>query len=364
LNVTGVRSASGDGQPRSALAGEAGRVVTVAIEDVDATCVYALEQVGVPEPHARQQVALLLDAELRGHSSHGLLRLPRLVHRIRNGVASATATGDHVWAGNILHVEGGNGLGPVVAMKALDLAIARARESGVAVAAIRNCNHLGMLAWYAESVAARGQVVVGLTLSEALVHPWGGRQAMLGTNPITIGVPAMPAPFVLDMATSIVSMGKIHAHADRGEPLPEGWALDANGDPTTDARAAKAGSIAPFGGVKGYALGLAFEVLIASMTGSAIGRDVTGTLDADTVCNKGDLFIVMEPAAGAAGLITEFMNELRGSPADRPDQPVRIPGDRSQIAVDARQRGTIALLPSLWSEIGALAAGHQTIGDI
>jgi len=161
--------------------------------------------------------------------------------------------------------------GQISTRAALDAIIPRAKEDGIAIAAIRNTNHLGALAYYAEHVAGLGLTCIALTISEALVHPWGGRKAMIGTNPIAIGVPADPTPMVLDMATGLVSMGKIHDHANRGAPIPLGWALDEKGDPTTDASAAKKGAIAPFGGPKGYALGIAFEVLVASLAASAIG---------------------------------------------------------------------------------------------
>src|SRR5699024_10323592 len=142
---------------------------------------------------------------------------------------------------------------------ALDTAMKRAKETGVVVVAIGNNNHLGMLASYAEHCAKQGYILIGVSTSEALVHPWGGKHAMLGTNPLTIGVPTDSKPFVLDMATSLVSMGKIHDYAQKNKPLKPGWALDAYGQPTVDAEMAKQGSIAPFGEAKGYALGLAIE---------------------------------------------------------------------------------------------------------
>lgn len=322
---------------------------------IEATCLRALAHAGVPDGYARQQVSLLMEAELRGHHSHGLLRLPRVIERIANGVSDPVTAGAHVWSGNILHMDGMHGLGPVVAMAALERISARARESGVAIAAIRDCNHLGMLAWYAEKVARAGQVFLGITVSEALVHPWGGRRAMLGTNPIAIGVPAEPDPLVLDMATSTVSMGKIHDYADRGEPIPPGWALDAAGDPTTDATAAKSGAIAPFGGAKGYALALALEVFVTSLTGAAIGRDVTGTLDSDTRCNKGDVFIVAEPADGTGALVSRFLDEVRASPPADPAAPVSVPGDRARRAEAVRSDGTVAISSKVWARISALA---------
>src|SRR6185312_10108367 len=130
-----------------------------------------------------------------------------------------------------------------------------------------------------------------------------------------IGVPATPDPLVLDMATGLVAMGKIYDYANRGEPIPPGWALDEDGNPTTDAAAAKEGAIAPFGGAKGYALGLTLEVLVTALSGAAIGTDVKGTLDSDMVCNKGDLFIAIAPRKNerVAALVSAYLDEIRSS---------------------------------------------------
>jgi L-2-hydroxycarboxylate dehydrogenase (NAD+) len=312
---------------------------------------------GVEPACASIQIDLLLDAQMRGYASHGLLRLRRIVERIEAGVTAPNATGRHEWQGSTqLLVDGERGLGPVVAMSALAAVEERAREHGIAIAVIRNSNHIGMLAWFGEHVAGKGLTLIGATISEALVHPWGGRHAMLGTNPLCIAVPAQPAPLVLDMATSLVSMGKIHDHANRGAALPEGWALDAAGNPTTDATAAKAGAIAPFGGAKGYALGLALEVLVTSLAGSAIGTDVVGTLDSEQVCNKGDIFIVIAPRQGAdvAALVSRYLDEIRnGEPAD-PASPVTVPGDRARRTSARSKAEGVELEEGLWKDLLAL----------
>lgn len=322
------------------------------LKEIRSTALEALANAGVSPADAEIQLSLLLDAELRGVASHGLLRLPRVLERIANGVTDPASPAAFEWrASALLDVDGRQGLGPVVAMHALDRICGRARETGVASAVIRNCDHLGMLAWYAEHVAGRGQVLIALTVSEALVHPWGGRQAMLGTNPIAIGIPTDSNPFVFDMATSLVSMGKIHDHANRGVPIPEGWALDAEGNATTDATAAKAGAIAPFGGAKGYGLGLAFELLVTSLTGAAIGPAVRGTLDSDIPCNKGDVFIVIESHHGMASVVSRFMDELRNSPPIDPAVPVRVPGDRARSTRERRAAEEITLPAEIWNRI-------------
>jgi L-2-hydroxycarboxylate dehydrogenase (NAD+) len=330
--------------------------VNVTYAEACETGMRVLTLAGVPYDNARTQLDLLVEAELSDRPSHGLLRLPRIIARIRNGVADPVTTGVAVWrSAAFLQVDGRSGLGPVVAGAAVDAARDRARETGIAVAAIANNNHLGMLSWYVERVARGGQTAIALSTSEALVHPWGGRRAMLGTNPIAIGVPAEPHPFVLDMATSIVSMGKIHDHAHRGAPIPEDWALDAEGERTTDPDAAKLGAIAPFGGAKGYALGLAIEVLVTSLTGAALGTAVVGTLDAEKPCNKGDIFIIVDPVAGAVtASISAYLDAIRACAPSDPDRPVMVPGDGSRSRRAERMATGIPIAEDVWRAIRAL----------
>lgn len=289
----------------------------------------------VPAGEARAQAEQLLEADLRGHPSHGLQRLPVIVGRLRSKVIVARPVVTFDWftpsAGVI---DGGRGLGPVVANCAVEALAERASASGLAALAIRNANHVGILAPYLEPMAARGLIGIASTTSEPLVHPWGGRRAMLGTNPIAIAIPARPTAFVLDMATGVVSMGKILAFGAAGRSLPEGWALDADGASTTDALRAASGAIAPFGGAKGYALGLALELLVAGLSGTALGRQVVGTLDAELPCTKGDLFLAIDPHAfGADDLaerISPFLDALRDMPSDTDRGMVRVPGDRAR----------------------------------
>jgi len=313
----------------------------------------ALHRVGVPALHADIQVELLMEAELRGVPSHGLLRLERIVRRIVNGVADAHATGRHRWRGEaFLCVDGERGLGPVVAGRTLDALVERAGQTGAAVAAVANANHLGMLGWYAERVAAQGFTAIVLSTSEALVHPWGARRAMIGTNPIAIGVPTGGDPFMMDTATSVVSMGEIHDHANRGAPIPGHWALDADGRPTTDAEAAKAGAIAPFGQAKGYALGLAFELLVSSLSGAAIGRAVRGTLDDGEICNKGDVFIVVD---GPVRDLQEYLAEIRTMQPAQGFREVLVPGERGRACRSQRLRDGVPFPDEVWAKLQMMA---------
>lgn len=331
-------------------------IMNVPFENLRSVSVEALLKAGVSVQHSRLQTDLLLEADLRGRASHGVMRLPRIIARIHNDVANPRTTGVHNWRSQaFLEVDGEMGLGPVVAMAALDAAAERVGQNGVTLIAIRNNNHLGMLAWYAEKLAMRGLVLIAFSTSEALVHPWGGRSAMIGTNPIAIGVPTNGSPFVFDMATSLVSMGQIHDHAQRNEPIPAGWAIDAQGNPTTDAAAAKRGAIAPFGGAKGYALGLAIEVIVASLTASAMGAEVRGTLDEDQVCNKGDLFILIDPLARlqTAEALSSYLDLVRSSGGA--DSPVMIPGDRALQERARRLQHGLPIPETLWRQLSNLA---------
>lgn len=334
---------------------------TLSIAEIKPVMDRVLTNAGVPLENALIQRDLLLDAEMRGIASHGLLRLPRLVKRIANGVCDPLTRGQQNWtAPGVLKVDGRQGLGPVVAQAAIDAISKRAASQGVALAAIANAQHIGMLGFYADRVAEAGKCLIALSTSEALVHPWGGRQAMIGTNPVAIGLPTGEGIFMMDTATSIISMGEIHDHANRGAPLAPGLALDAEGNPTTDARLARDGAIAPFGGAKGYAMGLAFELLLTALTGSAIGREVKGTLDSTEPCNKADLFIVIDqdltPVAG-------FLDLLRATEPMEGFSRLRIPGERGrELRRKALQNG-INVADATWSRLQDLALSAETIKD-
>lgn len=321
----------------------------------------ALQVAGAHRDIAKIQARHLVLAEAKGHPSHGLLRLPRLVARIKNNVAHPNATGVHTWTGRAhLKVDGARGLGPVVIAHAIDALSARIDDLGIAVATIDNCNHLGMLSQYAEDAANAGFLSIYLTTSEALVHPYGGRRAMIGTNPIAIGVPARPSPFVLDLATSKVSMGKVHAYADLNQPLEPGWAVDASGNPTTDPILAKTGALSPFGDAKGYALGLAFEVLIGALTDCALGQDVQGTLDATEISNKGDFVLLAKPRSHASvERVSQYLADIRRMESIDPSSPVRVPGDGAKQRVEHHQKNGIVIPQKLADELRRLAEAHE-----
>jgi len=341
---------------------ETASTVVVTADEERSVVISALVRHGATPEDAARQADMLVEADLRGHSSHGLRRLRVLVGRLAAGLAVSGVEPEWTWRTEaVLEVDGRRGLGPVVLHGAIDRLLERAAVTGVAVATVRNAGHAGMLAPYVERIAAAGCAGIALTVSEALVHPWNGAIAMVGTNPIGIGIPTAAEPLVLDMSTAAVSAGRILDHAARGEPIPLGWAVDERGRPTTDAAAAARGAIAPFGGAKGYALGLAFEAIVGVLAGTAFGGDVHGTLDVEHPPTKGDLIIVFSlDALGArdrlAGL-TAYLEEVRASGHD--DAAVAIPGDRTRAVRAARLAEGIPLDPALWAEAKSLAFGED-----
>lgn len=311
---------------------------------------------GAQGSDARAQASQLLEGELRNHPSHGLRRLPTLVARLRAGLLVSPSEAVRTWVSeSVMKVDGMRGFGPSVAFDSLSGLMARAGTTGIAMATIHNTNHVGMLAPYVERMAAGGHIGLAFTISEALVHPWGGKRGFVGTNPIGLAVPTSTEPVVLDMSTSAVSMGKILDYAGRSLPIPEGWAIDERGAPTTDALSASRGALSPFGGPKGYGLGVALEAMVGVLSGSALGRDVRGTLDTTEVATKGDVFISISleclGASPMLPLLDAYLADVRASGSSG---EVLIPGDRSRQVRKERMEHGIPLDAALWDRTLAM----------
>lgn len=317
---------------------------------------------GGTDEAATLQADLLTEGDLRGHASHGLQRLPNLVERVRRNLVNLRTTGSHDWFTEVaLAVDGQHGLGPPVAMRAMDAIIGRAAEHGVAVCGISRANHLAMLAPYVEHAANEGLIGIATTTSEPLVHPWGGRTAVLGTNPLAIAVPTAQEPCVLDMSTGATSAGRIISAEELGELLPDGLAIDETGTPTTDPVAARRGAISPFGGPKGYGLAVALEMLVGALTISAMGTAVRGTLDADHPVNKGDVFLAIAPGvwnpAGGEHALWGFAEQLRTAPRAPHFEGIEVPGDRARARRERHLRDGVLIARTTWDEVTVIARG-------
>jgi LDH2 family malate/lactate/ureidoglycolate dehydrogenase len=231
---------------------------------------------GVPASQLDLFADGIVEADLRGVASHGVVRLPTYIRAFIDGVLNPAPTIDVLHStGGVSIIDGDNGLGIVVGQLAMMHAIERARGAGIACVAVRNSNHAGMLAIHVLRAASADMIGFFTANAPALMPPWGGRSPRLGNGPLAFAVPTgSDTPVVLDMASSRVARGKIRLHAARGEPIPEGWALDRDGHDTTDAAAALDGVLLPIAEHKGYGLAFIAEILAAALSGAVFATEM------------------------------------------------------------------------------------------
>jgi LDH2 family malate/lactate/ureidoglycolate dehydrogenase len=228
---------------------------------------------GVSEPDAEIFADALVDADVHGTSTHGVSRLNIYIRRIQkkliNPQAKIIVERER---GGTLAIDADNGLGQVQAVKVLEKLIPLAKQNGVAVATIRNSQHFGALSYYCNKAAEQNLILLATTGCEPAMSPEGACQAFFGTNPLAASFPTGKGwPVKIDLATSVVARGNIIAAQKRGEKIPAGWALTAEGEPTTDASAALMGTVLTMAGHKGYALALMVEIFSSVLSGAAIG---------------------------------------------------------------------------------------------
>ncbi|MGD0906354.1 MAG: Ldh family oxidoreductase [Candidatus Acidiferrales bacterium] len=253
---------------------------------------------GVPPEDSAVVAEYLIHADLRGVDTHGLIRLPLYLDRIRRGLVNPRPDIKVCQVTPVsLAVDGENGLGQVVATRAMNQAIAAAKNFGCCVAGVKRSTHFGVAASYALQAIHAGLIGMVFTNASASMPPWGGRQPILGTSPLAVGAPGGKlGPFVLDMSVAVAARGKIRKALRRGESIPEGYALDAEGRPTTDPAAALQGLILPMGGPKGSGLAMVMDIFGGVLTGAAFAGDVGDqTRDFDRTQNVGHFLFAMRP---------------------------------------------------------------------
>lgn len=240
-------------------------------------CTSVLEKVGVPAENAKIVANSLLAANLRGVDTHGVTRLPIYVERLQQGLTNGKTQGAVVMESEATAVyDGQDGLGQVVGTKAMQLAIKKAESAGVGMVTARNSTHYGTAAYYAMMALPHDMIGLAVTNSPSLMVPWGGKRPFFGTNPLAIAVPAgEEQPFIFDMATSVVARGAIILAAKKGDPIPLTWAVNSEGEPTSNAKEAnEGGGLLPLGGHKGFGLAMAIEVLVATLAGGPFGPHI------------------------------------------------------------------------------------------
>jgi len=323
-----------------------------------------LVSLGVPAEDAATVAACLVEADLEGQASHGTVRLPLYARRVRSGLIAA-APEMRIWGekAGIALLDAGNALGPVAGSLAMRLAIEKARNTGVGACAVRGSNHLGALSFYVRMATGAGMIGLALSNTPPAMAPPGGRAPYLGTNPIAAGIPTSGPPVVIDMATTQVARGSVLKALRVGEQIPAEWAVDAQGRPTTDPQAALAGSLAPLGGPKGFALALLVEVLAAVLPGAAVGPEVAGTfVDSDRPSNVGQFFLALDPEAFGPGFrqrMDGLAAALRASEPVDAQRPVRLPGDRRLRERDTREQSGVEISDQLLDELREIAGERE-----
>ena len=329
-----------------------------------------LERAGSEPAEAAQVADHLVDANLRGHDSHGIGMIPHYVHNVTRGTMHPNTGLALVRDGGaVMLFDGGLGFGQRVGAEMMERLIGRARELGAVVGALRNVHHLGRIGAYAEMAVAAGLAsihFVNVTGHPPLVAPYRGSHARFGTNPICIGVPGTSRrePFLLDMATSIVALGKVRVALNRGEQVAPGTLVDAQGRPTTDPKAmfpddeALRGALLPLGLHKGYGLLFAAELLAGVVGGGGTSNPATAHLD--TIRNN-MLSVVIDPATLAEPDWMEremdtIIDYVTSSPQASPDEPVLVAGDPERMTMKRRMAEGIPVDPVTWD--GILEAGE------
>ncbi|MBE9603955.1 Ldh family oxidoreductase [Acetobacteraceae bacterium H6797] len=311
---------------------------------------------GMTRADAEAAAEVMVETDLAGIDSHGIGMLPHYQRIYAEGTLNPRP------AMKVLNdrpstalVDADHGLGHPASVLAMRLAIDKAKATGVGVVGVTKSNHYGAAGWYAQMASKEGLIGLSLTNSSVLAVPLFGKAPMLGTNPIAFGAPAVKNPdFLLDMATTTVAYGKVSIARREGKTLPVGWALNADGQPETDAqvasderRLAPLGGTRQLGGHKGYGLATMVEILCATLTGADLSKKETG-----------HFFLVIDPGAFNADFregMDELLDRLRATPRADPEVPVLIPGDPEYASYKKRLVEGIPVTDTLQEEVRAAA---------
>ena len=300
----------------------------------------------------------LVAAEADGLAGHGASRLPSYADQAVAGKVDGFATpGLSETATAAVRVDARNGFAyPAIAL-GLDHAARLVERTGVVAVAVGNSHHFGAAGYHVERLAEKGLLGLAFGNSPAAIAPWGGSRALFGTNPIACACPRTGAPpLVIDLGLSKAARGKVMVAQQKGEPIPEGWALDAEGRPTTDAKAAMGGTMLPMGDAKGSALVLMVEILAAALTGSNFGYQASSFFDAEGPPPRtGQFFLVLRPECFAGDAFPGRLEELLAAIVEQPG--ARLPGQRRLANREKARRSGVDIPDALYAELLTRAGG-------
>lgn len=325
-------------------------------------CAAVYQSAGMPEADARLVADTLVQADLWGHQSHGVLRLGWYLDRIRNKVMDPVTKPETVIdAGAVSVIDGHDGVGHVLTLQATKDAVKRAKAHGLGAVAVRNSNHFGTCMYYTRIGAAEGCVMLLTSNGGPAMAPWGGKKKIIGTNPWSVAAPAgKRPPFVVDMANTGVARGKIYLAHNRGQQIPLGWAIDAEGSPTTDPQKAIEGIILPMAEHKGYAIAAMVDMMSGVLTGSGFLSAVSSPYKTANKSNCGHMVIAMNIAAFMPmekfiARMDAFCNEIKAVPLAKGVEEVFYPGEMEDRADERNRRDGLRLAQDTMNDLVRIA---------
>ena len=329
---------------------------TIAIPDLEEFCTQVFVAQGVSPEQAQLLSSVVVEADLRGHDSHGV-RLVLAYKTIAHGGSINAHAAIRIVRENpaSVLVDADGGYGPLAMTLGLEHCLQKVAAIGVGLAGVRNSNHLFIPAHYVLRAARAGYIALCTSVAKPILAPTGGLGRVLGNNPWAFGIPASRRdPIVLDIAPS-ASFAKVGMFAEEGRPLPEGWALDEEGNPTTDAQAALIGSLLPLGAHKGYGLAMVSEILGAVLTGAGYGPASGAEGQVGHFLLVVDPSLLMPPAEFARR-VEDHIRRIKATPKQAGVAEIFYPGERSgRLEREARARGTHPLPHAVWKPLQALA---------
>src|SRR5271163_5315589 len=333
-------------------------------ERLTAFVVRAFIAAGIPATDAETLAQLMVEADLRGSDTHGVIRLPLYVRRIRAGGINVMPDIRVISERpSSALIDGDNGMGHLVMKRAAELAIEKAKATGMGWVGARMSNHAGPASLYVTMPPPHDMIGLYFAVgSNNHLPPWGGSESLLGTNPMAVAVPAGDEPpIVLDMAPTVAAFGKVRLKAQRGEPMPVGWMIDRDGKPLTDPKKADEGYLLPIGDYKGYGLSLIIGILAGALNRAAMGRDVIDFVkETGKATNTGQAIAAISidtfvPPAEFKRTIDHFIRDIRNSPRLPGVERIWLPGEQSHAKLVERRAHGVPMPKALRESLDGVA---------
>jgi L-2-hydroxycarboxylate dehydrogenase (NAD+) len=296
-------------------------MATISVEEARSLSKTALVKAGIDDNEAEIITLILIEAELKGRPTHGFIRLSGIVNRAEEQINKEIKTVRE--DGYYALIDADGKFGYIAAYRAMDMAINKAKDQGIALIGVKNSGHSGMLGYYAQMALNYDLIGVVICNTRPMVAAWGGVEAVFGTNPIAVAIPSDNLPLVLDMSTSSLTYGDLLVASREGRELPQGFALDSSGRPTIDPNKARDGVFLPFGGHKGFGLGLVIQIMAGAL------------VDSDILKTGGILLMAIDPGMFLPidkfkRQVADYINFVKNSEKAEDVREILIPGERSE----------------------------------